>query len=136
MQLSNKTEKKYGKSIILPIKPIYAEKIFSGEKKYEFRKRLCIENIDKIYLYATSPIKKIVGEAVVCGKYSMKKEELWKLASEYSGITTVLFDQYFQKADRANAYKLGEVIRYRIPVELKEMGVSYAPQSYVYVDTI
>ena len=37
---------KFGKSIILPVKPIYAEKIILEKKKYEFRKKLCTENID------------------------------------------------------------------------------------------
>lgn len=127
---------KFGKSIILSIKPIYAEQIFSGEKKYEYRKRLCTENIDKIYLYATCPVKKIIGEVEVFEKCSMKKEKLWDLTYEYAGISDTVFFQYFQKESRANAYGLGNVLQYKVPVGLEEMGVNYVPQSYIYINTV
>ena len=38
-------------SILLSIKPEYVEKILSGEKRYEFRRKLCKDEIDKIYVY-------------------------------------------------------------------------------------
>lgn len=38
-------------NIIMPIKPVFAEKILSGEKKYEYRKQLCKKEINKIYIY-------------------------------------------------------------------------------------
>ena len=34
--------------ILMSIKPEYVDKIFSGEKKYEYRKRLCKKKIDTI----------------------------------------------------------------------------------------
>ena len=48
--------------ILMSIKPEYVNKIFSGEKKYEYRKRLCKEKIDTIIVYSSSPIQKVVGE--------------------------------------------------------------------------
>ena len=51
-------------SILLSIKPEYVEKILKGEKRYEFRRKLCQKEVDKIYIYETSPVKKVVGEAV------------------------------------------------------------------------
>ena len=65
------------KNIILPIKPLFVEKVLSGEKKYEYRKKLCQKEIDKIYLYSTSPVKMIVGEAEVVDKMRMDKDLLW-----------------------------------------------------------
>lgn len=74
-------------NIILPIKPVFAEKIISGEKKYEYRKRLCKKEVNKIYIYATAPVKMIIGEAGIVNKMSMDKEELWKETQKYAGIT-------------------------------------------------
>ena len=34
-------------TILMSIKPEYVNKIFSGEKKYEYRKRICKNNIEK-----------------------------------------------------------------------------------------
>ncbi len=126
----------FEKSIILPIKPIYAEKILNQIKKYEFRKKICADNIDKIYLYATAPVKGIVGEAVVVEKIVMNKDKMWALTKEKSGITSSYYDQYFQNSEKACAYMLGEVRRYDKLVPLKDVGICYVPQSYVYVENI
>lgn len=133
--LPNEEDVKFGKSLVLSIKPDYAEKILSGVKKYEFRKKLCLENIDKIYLYATAPVKKIVGEAEVLEKCFMDKNKLWKNTWEWAGITRTFYEQYFQKQTCAGAYKLGMTKRYGNPVELESVGVNFVPQSYVYIDT-
>lgn len=49
------------KSILLPIKPVFVERILSGEKWYEFRKRLPL-GIERVVIYETAPTKKVVGE--------------------------------------------------------------------------
>ena len=85
------------KNIILPIAPQYIEKILSGEKKYEYRKRLCKNNISRMYLYATAPVKGIVGEAEVIGKLEKNPKDLWNLTFQDSGIKVELFYKYFEK---------------------------------------
>ena len=49
-------------NVILSIKPEFVEKIFSGEKQYEYRKILFKQKVDTVYIYASRPISKIVGE--------------------------------------------------------------------------
>lgn len=73
------------KNIILSIKPEFVEKILSGEKKYEYRKKVCKESVEKIYIYATAPIKMVVGEVVVTGKKKLNKEKLWEETQAQSG---------------------------------------------------
>lgn len=125
-----------GENIILPIKPVYAEKILNNIKKYEFRRKLCTHNIDKIYLYATNPIKGIVGEVTVLEKVTMSKEKLWELAKEEAGITFSYYAEYFNNNERASAYMLGETKRYEKNIPLKDIGILYNPQSYVYISNI
>ena len=48
------------KTIILSIHPNHIEKILSGEKRYEYRKRIP-QDIDYLIVYATAPIKKVVA---------------------------------------------------------------------------
>lgn len=126
----------FDKNIILPIKPEYAEKILHNEKKFEYRKKLCIENIDKIYIYATSPVKRIIGEADVLEKIIMDKRELWELSKAEAGITEMYYEEYFQSNKKACAYKLGNVKKYQESIDLKEIGVYYIPQSFSYVGNI
>lgn len=120
-------------NIILPIKPVFADQILSGEKKYEYRKRLCKKEVKKIYIYATAPIKKIIGEVGVVNKISMDKEKLWQETQKYAGVTKKFYDQYFEHQDCAYAYRLGEVKQYRFPVALDSIGIEYVPQSFIYV---
>ena len=49
-------------NVILSIKPEFVEKIFSGEKQYEYRKILFKQKADTVYIYASRPISKIIGE--------------------------------------------------------------------------
>ena len=118
--------------LVLSIKPEFAEKILSGEKRYEYRKKLCQKNVNKIYIYATLPVKKIIGEAEVIKKLKMKKHDLWEETYLYSGISKEFFESYFKKQEYACAYQIGIVKKYNAPVSLECVGLKHAPQSFVY----
>lgn len=120
-------------NILLPIKPIYANMILEKTKEYEYRKTLCKKEIKKIYLYATSPIKRIVGEVKVIDKIIMEKEKLWNMSKKESGISREFFDEYFKEQEYACAYRLKESRKYKTPIELKKIGIEYFPQSYIYI---
>jgi len=51
--------------ILISINPEYVEKILSGEKKYEFRKINPKRKVDKLIIYETYPLMKVVAEAEV-----------------------------------------------------------------------
>ena len=73
-------------AIILSIKPEYVQKIISGEKKYEYRRKLCKKEIDRIYIYCIQPVKKIIAEVEVTGRIEDDKELLWTKTRGASGI--------------------------------------------------
>ncbi len=75
--------------ILLSIKPVYAERILSGEKKYEYRKSVPTWLKDgpiEAYLYASSPVKRIVGVVVVDWYLSGTLDELWIGTAPWSGV--------------------------------------------------
>lgn len=85
-------------SIILSIRPEYAEKILKGTKQVELR-RVCPKQIHKktlVLIYASSPIQALVGAFKV--DYVIKKPlpELWLLVQGSAGVTKQEFDTYFQ----------------------------------------
>lgn len=123
-------------NIILPIKPQFSELILNGEKKYEYRKKLCKKEINKIYIYATAPKKMIVGEAKVVSKIKLSKENLWIETMKYSGINKIFFDKYFQNQEYACAYEIGEVKKYLQPIALEDIGILSVPQSFIYVSEL
>lgn len=122
------------KSLLLPIHSVYADKIFAGSKKYEYRKRLCKGFIKKIYIYETAPVKKITGEVDVLRKLRDKKESLWELTHHAGGIGLEAYNQYFNRGIHACAYELGNARKYRQPRRLEEFGITYPPQGAVYVN--
>ena len=50
------------KNVILSIKPEFVAEIKAGRKCFEFRKTIFKEKVEKVYIYASTPISKVVGE--------------------------------------------------------------------------
>ena len=119
--------------ILLSIKPEHTENIFNGNKLFEFRTICCREKVDKIIIYATSPVKQVVGEAKVLKIIKDSPAKVWEMTSKHAGITKMFYDLYFQDKSKAVAYHLGNITRYQKPLRLSDFGVNFAPQSFVYV---
>ena len=122
------------KQIVISINPQYVEKIISGEKKYEYRTKAAKQDINKIIIYETKPIKKIVAEVEILDVVIASPNELWNQTKEHSGITKSFFDDYFKDRQIAYAYKLGKVQVYEQPKSLIDFGLKRAPQSFAYVN--
>lgn len=97
-------------AILLSINPEYVQRILCGEKKYEFRKSLCKRKVDKIVIYSTSPVMKVVGEAEVEAVLVDIPEKIWDITREDSGVEQEFFDEYYKGRTHAVAYKLQHVI--------------------------
>ncbi|MDE6844961.1 MAG: hypothetical protein K2J99_04240 [Lachnospiraceae bacterium] len=121
-------------AILLSINPNHVENILNGTKKYEFRKKACKRHVDKILIYSTTPIMRVVGEAEIEEILIDNPEMIWKKTKKRSGIDKIFFDQYYADRDQAVAYKLKNVIKYGEPKELKDYGISNAPQSFQYIE--
>lgn len=121
------------KNIVISINPEHVKNILNGTKKYEYRTRAAKSDVNKIIIYETTPIKKVVAEAEIIEVLAMDPEDLWEQTSEYSGITKSFFDSYFNNRDIAYAYKIGKVKKYDEPKTLQEFGLKSAPQSFAYV---
>lgn len=119
--------------MLLSINPEHVENILSGSKKFEFRKVRCRENIDTIIIYSTFPIMKVVAEVQVVEILEGLPGEIWNRTSQFSGISKVFFDKYFDGKDKAVAYSLGEIVEYENPKSLSDLGVNCAPQSFIYL---
>lgn len=120
-------------TILLPIKPEYAYKILSGEKKYEYRKRIASLDVTRIVIYATYPISKILGEVSVSGYLKDDPQKIWDITKASSGITIEKYNKYFLNKKIAYAYCLKKATTYQKPKQLEEFGISYVPQSFTYL---
>jgi len=119
--------------ILLSINPEHVENILNGSKKVEYRKVTCHCDVDKILIYSTSPVMKVVGEAVVLEVIEDLPDNVWSLTSQDAGITRNFFDKYYENKTKAVAFKLGKVTKYKHPLSLSDLGVNSAPQSFTYI---
>lgn len=119
--------------ILLSIHPKHVENIFNGTKQYEFRKVACQKSVDKIIIYSTSPVMKVVGEAEVEQVLCDEPKALWEKTKDFSGIEENFFFDYYKGRVKALAYKLCNVRKYAEPIELSNYGIKTAPQSFVYI---
>lgn len=119
--------------MLLSIKPQYVKEILSGNKKYEFRKFRCREEIDTIIIYATSPIKEVVGEVSLIQIIEGDVEHVWNQTCPYGGVQKEDYQEYYKTKDVAIAYQLGEVTQYEKPKKLLDFGLTYVPQSFAYI---
>lgn len=121
--------------ILISIKPEYVNEILSGRKKYEYRKvKAKKDNIDKMIVYATAPIMKVVAEIEILNILEDSPDLIWEQTKEYSGITKSFYDKYYKDKNTAIAYQLGRIEEYDVPKELSELGIIYSPQSFIYID--
>lgn len=120
-------------TILLSIHPEFVDKIMTGEKKYEFRKVKTKKKPDKIIIYSTSPIGKVIGEAEVEDVLINDPKHIWEETKEFSGINKKFYIEYFKNKDVAIAYKLKNIVEYTEPQNIEDFGLKTAPQSFVYL---
>ena len=123
-------------NVILSIRPTFCKMIFSGQKKYEYRKRVFTRSdVDKVYIYATKPICRIVGYFTIAAMIDDSPNVMWQMTHEGSGITKEYFDAYFKNCDMAHAIAIGEVVKFDTPIDPKKVIMNFtAPQNFMYVD--
>ncbi|CDZ23906.1 hypothetical protein CCDG5_0777 [[Clostridium] cellulosi] len=119
--------------ILLSINPEHVKNILIGKKRFEFRKVRCRSDVNKILIYSTAPVKKVVAEANIEYIIEGDIEEVWNITNEYSGISYDYYASYYEGKNKAIAYKLCNVRKYKEPKSLSEFGIQYAPQSFVYL---
>lgn len=122
-------------TVLLSVKPRFAEAILDGAKKFEFRRSLFREpDVQKIVLYASSPVRRVVGEFTVEAIHAMELEELWQHTQSSAGIEKEYFDQYFTGCDSGYALQVGNAKRYAEPLHLsRDFGIPHPPQSFRYL---
>jgi len=118
----------------LSVRPHFAEKILSGEKKFEFRRTIFRRpNVTVALLYASAPIQKVVGEFTISEILHDDLASLWRKTGKHSGISQDLFYRYFQDREHGYALKVYCVKRYRTPFCPRERFGLCPPQSFAYL---
>ncbi|EHH0712204.1 ASCH domain-containing protein [Vibrio vulnificus] len=121
---------------LLSIKPEFVEKIFSGEKLFEYRKAIFKRpEVKSVVIYSTMPEGLIVGEFEIGEILAKSPQELWEQTKDVSGINKQFFDEYFVNRDVAYAIQIKKLKKYQSPINPYELDTSFkAPQSFKYIE--
>ena len=121
-------------NLLISIKPEFVKKILAYEKLYEFRKSIFKEDVDKIFIYSTYPVKKIVGYFEVGEIICESPQELWNSFSEVSGISKKDFFKYYANSNKGFAIKIDNLHIFEEYIDMNQYEDFRAPQSFCYVE--
>src|ERR1041385_843327 len=127
------------RTLLLSLRPQFAEKVLDGTKKVEFRRtRPRVETQDLVIVYASTPVRAIVGAFRVKQVLERSPAALWKEVRQHAGITRSEFDQYYFGAPKGYGILLHSAIRLQQPVKLWRLRQLWPgfhpPQCYRYLD--
>lgn len=121
-------------TILLPIRKKYCDKIFSGQKCFEFRKSVPSKNIGKIIVYESRGCGMAIGEMLIKDVISGSVEDIWQLTKNKAGIEYSEFIKYFKSNNVAYAYSILSYTKYGKPKSLDQYNLSRAPQNFVWIE--
>lgn len=130
------------KHILLSIQPRIVDEIITGDKKFEFRKKLpnikseAISNT--VVIYCSSPVMKIIGSFTI-GRYFNSAFEKLMIDVGASRSYEHRISKYFKDKTDCHAMEITDLNIYDNPVTLEELRNRYPGfvpgQSYRYLDS-
>lgn len=121
-------------NLLISIKPEFVGKILAYEKLYEFRKSIFKQNVEKVFIYSSYPVKKIVGCFEVGEIICESPIELWNSFSDVSGISEKDFFKYYEDSEEGFAIKIDNLQIFDEFIDMSQYEEFKAPQSFCYVE--
>lgn len=124
------------RAVLMSIKPKYVEGILNGSKHFEFRRAIFKQDlVDRVIIYASSPVKKVVAEFDVADIMADSPEFLWERCKDHSGIDKESFMRYFSDKEKGFSIVIKNLTIYKKPIDpYKRLENFRPPQSYMYLD--
>lgn len=124
-----------GRVALLSIHPRHARAILQGEKLVELRRTPVAPDVTHVLIYATAPVRAVVGWFDVEGFDVDSKTGIWGTHGAVAGVTRQEFRNYFAGAARAFAILVGHAQQLDPALSLDQIpGVRRPPQSFQYLD--
>ena len=118
----------------MSIRPEYVREIVNGTKHYEFRRSIFKESIDRVFIYETAPVKKVVASFSIDEILEDHPSKLWERCQSVSGIDRESFFEYFKGKETGFAIKIKDLDVFKTPIDPAQAIPDFvAPQSFRYV---
>lgn len=120
---------------LLSIHPKFAAAIMRGDKRVEFRRRPPASDTSHVIVYATAPVRRIVGWFSVVSIEADEPSSLWHRFGSLGSISAAAFDTYYEACETGAAIRVGRVESLDEPVRLEDLEPGLRPpQSFRYMD--
>lgn len=125
------------RALLISIRPRFARAILDGAKTVELRRtRPALNSGASVLLYASTPIKAVVGYADIIEVIEAHPSLFWSEHRDATAISGLDFDRYFEGSDIAVGLRLHRVVKAPSPIplrSLRRLGIE-PPQSWRYLD--
>lgn len=109
--------------LLVSMRPKYAQKILTGSKVVEIRKKFSAKWVGRrAVLYASNPEKALVGEATIRSVSHGSPSQIWNQFGSSIGCSFEEFSLYVGNATKINAIELDEVYPYKEPIPLTQIS--------------
>jgi len=109
--------------VLMSIKAKYAEKVLSGEKKVEIRKKFSKKwTGQKVSLYASRPKSSLVGQALISKVIIAEPNTIWDEFGDQIGCTKEEFKRYVGSISEVYAVVLEHVTPYRKSIPIQDVS--------------
>jgi type I restriction enzyme S subunit len=107
----------------------------NGTKHYEFRRSIFKDSIDRVFIYETAPVKKVVASFSIDEILEDHPSKLWERCQSVSGIDRESFFEYFKGKETGFAIKIKDLDVFKTPIDPAQAIPDFvAPQSFRYVE--
>ena len=123
-----------GRIVMISIHPEHAEALLNGTKTVELRKARLAKGTSNIVIYATAPVRRVVGWVKAVQIEVGAPRTIWRKHKSRVGILEQAYQRCYQGHRRAVAIHVESPQRLTVPLELSaiEDGLTL-PQSWRYL---
>jgi len=126
--------------LLMSVKPAFIEKIESGEKVIEIRRKFNPKwRRSRITLYSTSPSSSLYGHAMIDEVYKGEPNDIWERFGSEIGCKKKEYDEYTASAEQIYAIRIINFESYLSPIFLNHISHLIKtelkpPQSYLSIE--
>ena len=126
------------RGILVSIRPNFVERILSGEKTVELRRRFPIKEAEQslALIYSSSPICAVVGYARIKQVHKLPIRQIWSEYGDAACLSKKELFAYFEGLDQGFAILLGNVWCLKVQWKAADLRNNFGivpPQSYRYL---
>jgi predicted transcriptional regulator len=125
------------KTLLISVKPEFANKIVTGEKTIELRKACPnVTKNDIVIIYSTLPVKAVIGICRVEEVIKLKPSTMWRNHREKLGIERKRYMAYYEETETAIGIVLKSACRLDNKIDLADIKKIFPkfspPQTFRY----